>query len=435
MGKTNPARRAHRQQSMILVPMKTPGVKRVRHLERVRLRPRAARPRRSRIRGRARARGESPARRGPRFRDRAGAPGSRAHPPLHAPHRRRRTGAREPVPRAQISASHSARRLSEQGVTLERIAEARILIDQARWLVLNAAYMMDTVGNRAAKAGDRHDQGRRARPWRCRVIDWAIQMHGGGGVSDDFPLAAAYAAARTLRLADGPDEVHRSRSASSSWRAIARARCPAQSECSARVARACPTGTSHSWPGALAAASRSPRPPTLFYNAEASARRYPAKPFLIFYDTELSFAEFLDEAERVAGFLEQRCGVRKGDRVLLLHAEQPAVRDRLLRHSARQRGRRAGESHESHAGIPRCAAGCRSGDGDRRRRSCIRASSRCSVRRARARDRGRVFGLLEAADDVSRCPSSLRRRASSRAARGVTLWTRRARSARCGPAP
>jgi len=100
------------------------------------------------------------------------------------------------------------RRLSEQGVTLERIAESRILIDQARWLVLNAAYRMDTVGNREAK--QEIAMIKVAAPqMACRVIDWAIQMHGGGGVSDDFPLAAAYAGARVLRLADGPDEVHR----------------------------------------------------------------------------------------------------------------------------------------------------------------------------------------------------------------------------------
>ena len=100
------------------------------------------------------------------------------------------------------------RRLSEQGVTLERIADARILIDQARWLVLNAAFMMDTVGNRAAKK--EIAMIKVAAPnMACQVIDWAIQVHGGGGVSDDFPLAAAYAAARTLRFADGPDEVHR----------------------------------------------------------------------------------------------------------------------------------------------------------------------------------------------------------------------------------
>jgi acyl-CoA dehydrogenase len=100
------------------------------------------------------------------------------------------------------------RRVSEQGVTLERIADSRILIDQARWLVLNAAYMMDTAGNRAAKK--EIAMIKVAAPnMACQVIDWAMQVHGGGGVSGDFPLAAAYAGARTLRFADGPDEVHR----------------------------------------------------------------------------------------------------------------------------------------------------------------------------------------------------------------------------------
>src|SRR5271165_1140307 len=100
------------------------------------------------------------------------------------------------------------KRISEQGVTLERIAEARIDIDQARWLVLNAAYMMDTVGNRAAKKEIAMIKVA-APAMACRVLDWAIQVHGGAGVSQDFLLAHAYASARTLRLADGPDEVHR----------------------------------------------------------------------------------------------------------------------------------------------------------------------------------------------------------------------------------
>jgi acyl-CoA dehydrogenase len=82
------------------------------------------------------------------------------------------------------------------------------LIDQARWLVLNAAYRMDTVGNREAK--QEIAMIKVAAPnMACQVIDWALQLHGGGGVSDDFPLAYAYAGARSLRLADGPDEVHR----------------------------------------------------------------------------------------------------------------------------------------------------------------------------------------------------------------------------------
>ncbi len=99
------------------------------------------------------------------------------------------------------------RKLSEQTVTLERIASARIQIDSARLLVLNAAYLMDTVGNKAAA---KHiAMIKVATPaMACQVLDWAIQAHGGGGVCDDFPLAAGYAQARTLRLVDGPDEVH-----------------------------------------------------------------------------------------------------------------------------------------------------------------------------------------------------------------------------------
>ncbi|WP_035602587.1 acyl-CoA dehydrogenase family protein [Hyphomonas polymorpha] len=100
------------------------------------------------------------------------------------------------------------RPLSEQTVTLERIAEARILIDQARLLTLNAAWKMDTAGNKAARreiamikvAAPRMAQ---------QVIDWAMQMFGGGGTSNDHFLSAAFATARLLRLADGPDEVHR----------------------------------------------------------------------------------------------------------------------------------------------------------------------------------------------------------------------------------
>lgn len=100
------------------------------------------------------------------------------------------------------------KKISEQGVWRERIAESRILIDSARLLTLKAAYMMDTVGNKYAKSEIAMIKVL-APTMAQKIIDWAIQAHGAGGVSDDFPLAQLWAHNRTLRIADGPDEVHR----------------------------------------------------------------------------------------------------------------------------------------------------------------------------------------------------------------------------------
>ncbi|KFI28389.1 acyl-CoA dehydrogenase [Haematobacter massiliensis] len=100
------------------------------------------------------------------------------------------------------------RKVAEQSVWRERVAEARIMIEQSRLLTLRAAHLMDTIGNKEAKA--EIAMIKIAVPnMLCKVVDWAIQAFGGGGTSNDFGLASAYATARLLRLADGPDEVHR----------------------------------------------------------------------------------------------------------------------------------------------------------------------------------------------------------------------------------
>jgi acyl-CoA dehydrogenase len=100
------------------------------------------------------------------------------------------------------------RRISEQGVWRKRIAESRIRIDTARLLTLKTAWLMDTVGNKQAQSEIAMIKVL-APTVAQQVLDWAIQAHGAAGVSDDFPLAYQWAGNRTLRLADGPDEVHR----------------------------------------------------------------------------------------------------------------------------------------------------------------------------------------------------------------------------------
>jgi acyl-CoA dehydrogenase len=207
MGKTNPQAALHSQQSMILVPMDTPGVHKIRTLNvfgydhaphghaqidfvDVRV------PAENLLLGEGRGFEIAQGRLGP----------GRIH------HCMRVIGLAERALEMLCKRAGTrvafGKRVSDHGVTLERIAEARIMIDQARWLVLHAAYMMDTVGNRAAR--QQIAMIKVAAPkMACQVIDWAIQVHGAGGVCDDFILAAAYAGTRTLRLADGPDEVHR----------------------------------------------------------------------------------------------------------------------------------------------------------------------------------------------------------------------------------
>jgi acyl-CoA dehydrogenase len=208
MGKTdadNPDR--HKQQSMVIVPMDTPGIKVLRNLpvfgydeaptghaelsfEDVRV------PVSNILLGEGRGFEIAQGRLGP----------GRIH------HCMRLIGAAESALEKMCQRTLKrvtfGRPVAEQTVTLERIANARILIDQARLLVLHAAYMMDTVGNKAA-AKEIAMIKVAAPNMACQVIDWAIQAHGGAGVCDDFGLAAAYASARSLRIADGPDEVHR----------------------------------------------------------------------------------------------------------------------------------------------------------------------------------------------------------------------------------
>jgi len=208
MGKTDPQNPSrHRQQSMILVPMDAPGVRVVRNVpvfgyddaphghsevDFVDVRV----PVGNLLLGEGRGFEIAQGRLGP----------GRIHHCMRAIGAAER--ALELMCRRSLSRVAFGRALAEQGVWRERIAEARMKIDQARLLVLHAAWKMDVAGNKAAQKEIAMIKVV-APNVACQVVDQAIQLFGGAGVSDDFGLAWIYAGARTLRIADGPDEVHR----------------------------------------------------------------------------------------------------------------------------------------------------------------------------------------------------------------------------------
>lgn len=206
MGKTDPDAPAHRQQSMMVVPVDAPGVTVVRSLPVFGYTDREGHaeieftgvrvPAREILKGEGEGFAISQARLGP----------GRIHHCMRAIGVAER--ALELLCRRADSRVTFGRPLSERDNVRDWIAEARIEIEKTRLLTLKAAWMMDTAGNKAARTEIAAIKVA-APAMALRVVDRAIQIHGGGGVTDDFPLAGAWAQLRTLRLADGPDEVHK----------------------------------------------------------------------------------------------------------------------------------------------------------------------------------------------------------------------------------